>query len=76
MAKFKTMQFPNSAKGQRDKAKALEKASEEGWELVSETIVSGKFKGGKACCFALIFLPCAFLAGHTSDVIQITLRKD
>jgi hypothetical protein len=62
MAKFKTLTFPNNDKGQRQKIKALQKATDQGWEVVSETITQGKFKGGNACCLAFLFLPCAFCA--------------
>jgi hypothetical protein len=75
MAEFKTLTFPNTPEGQEQKIKELQKASEEGWEVVSETITQGKFKGKKACCLAFLFLPCAFCAGSTEGTINVTLKR-
>ena len=76
MARFKTLEFPNTPRGQQRKISALEKETARGWRVVSETIVPGKFKGRQACCLFLIFMPCAFLAGHQDDIITITLVYD
>lgn len=76
MPQFKTLQFPNTPQGQTEKIKTLEIESAQGWRVISETIVPGKFKGEKACCLFFIFAPCAFLAGHKDDTINITLQKD
>lgn len=76
MPQFKTLQFPNTPQGQTEKIKALEMETAQGWRVISETIVPGKFKGGKACFLFFIFAPCAFLAGHKNDIISITLQKD
>lgn len=76
MPQFKTLQFPNTAKGQAAKIRTLERETANGWRVVSETIAPGKFKGANACCLFLIFAPCAFLAGHEDDIINITLEKD
>jgi hypothetical protein len=75
MSEFKTLQFPNTARGQADKVAALQLHTAQGWRVVSETIVPGKFRGADACCFFLIFAPCAFLAGHTDDIITVTLER-
>lgn len=75
MPQFKTLQFPNTAEGQAAKVRALENETADGWRVVSETIVAGKFKTEKACCLFLIFAPCAFLAGHEPDMITITLER-
>lgn len=75
MAQFKTLQFPNTAAGQAEKIKALERESAQGWRVISETIVPGKFKGGKACCLFAILPPCAFIAGYKDDIITVTLQK-
>jgi hypothetical protein len=72
---FKTIQFPNTPRGQAQKIRALEREAAEGWRVLSETIVPGKFKGGQACCLFLIFAPCAFLAGSTDGVITVTLER-
>lgn len=76
MAEFKTLQFPNTAAGQRNKNKALEIEAANGWRVVSETIIPGKFRGGNACCLFLICAPCAFLAGHEDDIISVTLERN
>jgi uncharacterized protein len=76
MSEFKTLQFPNTPAGQADKVRALQRETTNGWRVVSETIVPGKFKGGQACCFFIIFAPCAFLAGHHPDIITVTLERD
>lgn len=76
MPEFKTLQFPNTPRGQADKVQALQRETSQGWSVVSETIVAGKFKGGQACCLFLIFAPCAFLAGHQDDIITVTLQRE
>jgi uncharacterized protein len=76
MTEFKTLQFPNTASGQADKVRALQLHTSQGWRVVSETIVAGKFRTKTACCFFLIFAPCAFLAGHDDDIITVTLQRD
>ena len=73
---FKTLEFPNTPEGQRDKTVTLQKAYEDGWEVVSENIKEGEFRGGRACCFFLIFAPCAFLAGTTDGTIIVTLKRE
>ena len=77
MAKeYKTLQFPNTARGQADKVSSLQQHSSEGWTVASETITPGKFRGGDACCLALICLPLAFLAGSSNGVINLTLERE
>lgn len=75
MTEFKTLQFPNTPTGQAEKVKALQHYADNGWRVVSETIVQGKFKGGKACCLFTMCAPLAFLAGQGDGVITITLQK-
>lgn len=48
----------------------------QGWEVVSETIANGKFRGGRACCLFAICTPLAFLAGSTEGEIKVTIKKD
>lgn len=72
---YKNLQFPNNAKGQADKLQALQNHGAEGWRVASETITQGKFKGGNACCLALLCLPLAFCAGSTDGVINVTLER-
>lgn len=76
MAQFKSLQFNCDEKGQMQKIEALQREQSQGWEVVSESIISGKFKGGKAFCFFLICAPLALLAGSSSDKILVTLKKD
>ena len=73
---FKTLTFPNNASGQKKKIQELQKATAEGGEIVSETLTQGKFKGGTACCLAVIFLPCAFCAGSSDGTITVTLKRE
>jgi hypothetical protein len=72
---FMNLQFQNTAKGQARKIETLQSYSAEGWRVTSETITPGKFKGGDACCLALICLPLAFLAGSTDGTINLTLER-
>ena len=51
MPQFKTLQFPNTPQGQTEKIKTLEIESAQGWRVISETIVPGKFKGEKNPCW-------------------------
>lgn len=74
---YKTLTFPNNAEGQAEKIKALQWYSSQGWEVVSENITQGKFRGGTAFCLAvLICLPAAFCAGSTDGEITVTLKRD
>ncbi|MDR2738784.1 MAG: SAM domain-containing protein [Treponema sp.] len=73
---FKTLEFPNTPEGQNEKTVALGGLSKEGWKVVSETITAGEFNKEKACCFFLIFAPCAFLAGHKEGTINVTLERE
>ncbi len=76
MAELMTIQFPNTPEGQLQKNQKLSELYAEGWRVVSETISGGEFKKEKACCFFMIFPPCAFLAGSTPGAINVTLTKD
>ena len=73
---FKTLTFPNTSEGQAQKVKSLQEEAANGWEVVSETITQGKFKGGKACCLYTICMPLAFCAGSTDGTINVTLKKE
>jgi len=75
-AEFKTLVFPNTPEGQQQKIEALSTASAEGWSVVSETVTQGEFKGKKACCLGILFLPCAFCAGSTAGEINVTLKRE
>ncbi len=76
MAKeYTTLEFRNNAEGQAEKLKALQSYGAEGWRITSETVTPGKFKGGDACCLALICLPLAFLAGSSDGSINLTLER-
>jgi len=76
MKEYKHLKFPNNANGQKKKIKALEDASRDGWRVISENIVQGKFRGKRACCLSVFALPCAFLSGHSDGEIQVTLERD
>lgn len=75
MAEFKTLTFSNTPAGQREKVAELTRLHAQGWRVVSETITSGKFKGGEACCLFLICAPFAFFAGHKDDMVTVTLQR-
>jgi DNA segregation ATPase FtsK/SpoIIIE-like protein len=76
VADFKTLQFPNTSRGQAEKIRALRGESAAGWRIVSETVTPGAFKGGEACCLFLVFPPCALLAGHKKGQITVTLQRE
>jgi hypothetical protein len=75
MPEFKTAQFLNTAQGQAQKAAFLKAEAAQGWYVLSETIIPGKFQGGQACCLFMICAPFAFLAGHDPAIIQVTLQR-
>ncbi|AFZ20594.1 hypothetical protein Mic7113_4933 [Allocoleopsis franciscana PCC 7113] len=72
---YTNLQFPNNAKGQAEKLQALQTYGGQGWRVASETITHGKFKGGNACCLAVLCLPLAFCAGSTDGYINVTLER-
>ena len=77
MAKeYKTLQFPDTPKGQKQKVEAINQLATEGWKVTSETITQGSFKGGKAFCLGIIFLPLALCAGKKAGTINVTLERD
>ena len=73
---FKTLTFPNTEAGRSEKKRQIQWYANQGWEVVSENIKQGEFKGGTACLLFLIFAPCAFLAGSTDGEIIVTLKRD
>jgi hypothetical protein len=72
---FTTISFPNTPAGQQAKIKTLNEMTSQGWHVVSETITPGKFRGGTACCLFTLCAPLAFLAGHSDDMITVTLQS-
>lgn len=74
---FKTLRFDDTWFGQRAKVKALEKYTSEGWEVVSETITQGHFRGTNAFCLYHLCGPSFALCGGTSNgTINVTLKRD
>ena len=77
MPQVKTIQFPNTARGQRKKNEALAQYLAAGWKVISETITPGRYNTENACC---MFLACgpvgAFMGGHTDGVINVTLQHE
>jgi len=73
---FKTLTFPNTPKGQKQKNEALQREISRGWEVVSETITQGKFRGADACCLFIICAPLAFCAGYSDGTINVTLKRE
>jgi hypothetical protein len=84
MAKFKTLEFPSTPKGQKQKIAALNEHAALGWHVVSETVSPGHFKTGEAACGACggmlccgpLGAPLGLLAGRTQDKIIVTLQKN
>jgi len=72
--KFKTLEFPNNAGGQRRKLETIHKMEADGWEVVEETIQPAQFDGVGACCAALICLPLAFVAYRNGRIV-VAFRK-
>ena len=72
---FKTLTFPNTPKGQKQKVKALQREAADGWIVVSETITPGTFRGKSACCLYFISPPLALCAGSTDGTINVTLNR-
>lgn len=74
---FKTLTFPNTEAGRQQKIRELQWYSTQGWEVVSESVTQGKFRGGTAFCLSvLVCLPAAFCAGTTDGEITVTLKRD
>ena len=74
---FKTLTFPNNDTGRRRKINVMQEYVSQGWEVVSESITPGKFRGGTACCLAMMCaLPCAFCTGTTDGEITVTLKNN
>ncbi len=75
MAEVKTLQFPNTPRGQTQKNQALAEHLQQGWKIASETITPGHMKGEEACCLAIICLPLGFAASRTAGTINVTLQR-
>lgn len=73
---FKTLTFPNTEAGRREKVAALKMYTEQGWQVVSENITQGSLRGKRACCLAAICLPMGFCAGSSSGEITVTLKRE
>jgi hypothetical protein len=72
---FVTLQFKDTTEGQSLKVEVLKEYSRAGWRVVSESVTSGQFRGGQACCLALICVPLGFLAGNDPGTINVTLER-
>ena len=72
---FKTVKYPNNRRGIKKKNAESVRLINEGWKIQSESIEQGKFRGGDACCFGVVCLPCAFLAGSSDGYIVVTYAK-
>ncbi len=70
-----TIKYKNNRRGITNKDKDAERYAKSGWEVVSESIEPGKFKGGDACCLGVLCLPLALLAGSTEGYIVVTYGK-
>lgn len=73
---YKTLRFPRTTTGWRNKDKAVNQMAAQGWRVASESIAQGKFKGDTACCLASLCLPLGFSAGQTPGIIVVTLVQD
>lgn len=76
LKQFETLRFTADAKGQSDKNSVLTYLTQRGWQITSETIEQGHFKGDEACCLALICLPLGFAAGRTPNVAVVNIQRD
>ena len=76
MAEVKTLNFPNTPAGQKQKNETLVRELSNGWKIVSENVTPGGLRGNRACCFFIICMPCAFLAGNKDGTISVTLQHD
>jgi hypothetical protein len=73
---YRNLRFPNTRAGQSQKIAAIKKLANQGWVVTSETIESGKFKGGNACCLFVVCPPLAFCAGSTNGFINVVLERE
>lgn len=76
MPELRTLQYPNTSDGQKQKLRDLQAHVSRGWKIVSETITPGHIKGTEACCLAAICLPLGFIAGRDPGTINVTLQYD
>lgn len=84
MAEFKTLDFPNTPDGQKEKIAALTAHSADGWRVVSETITQGHVKNEEAAANACLGMICCgpigatagLTAGRTDGTITVTLQRD
>ena len=74
--KYKTFEFPETANGQVEKLKKIDKMEAEGWELVSETVQPASMDRGAACLMFIICLPLIFFTFNKSKIILTFRRPD
>jgi hypothetical protein len=73
---YKTLRFPRTRSGWRNKDTTVNQMAAQGWRVASESIAQGKPKGDTACCLGSLCLPMGFLAGQTPGIIVVTLVRD
>lgn len=76
MRELLTLRFPDNEAGQRKKVLALEEKLSEGWHVISETIIRGRFSIWKGFLLGLLFFPCGFFAGTTDGEIVVKLAPN
>lgn len=75
-AEYKTLRFPRTQAGWKEKDRVVNELAVQGWRVASESIAPGQLKGEKACCLASICLPLGFMAGQTPGAVVVTLVRD
>lgn len=75
MAERKTLIFEDTFKGRKEMAEAIDKLSNQGWELESKETTSQGWGFSKTCCLGCIFWPLALL-GKKSNIISIILKRE
>ncbi|MBI4084401.1 MAG: hypothetical protein HY431_00700 [Candidatus Levybacteria bacterium] len=75
MAERKTLIFQDDFKGRKEMGEAIDRLSNQGWELESKETTQQGWAFGKTCCFGCLFLPLALL-GKKANVIQVIMKRE
>lgn len=76
MAKeYKTLVFKDTYEGRKEMGEAIDRLSNQGWELESKETTQQGWAFGKTCCLGCLFWPLALL-GKKSNIIQIIMKRE